>query len=144
MDVLNWVTIQCQCHGKVGCSLFYGLLFGFLEHINLLANMNKVYASNPIALFFGGKWWDILCPWVLSLNYQNNILKVSKRNWFLIGTDEQIVPFRLIRRININTHFWGADVEISVFGSGKISAFCLSKTDAQEVKNILIDNNIKK
>lgn len=106
--------------------------------------MNKEYASNPIALFFFGKWWDILCPWVLTLNYQDSILKVSKRNWFLIGVDEQIVPFRLIRRININTHFWGADVEISVFGSGKISACCLSKSDAQEIKNVLINNNIKK
>ena len=106
--------------------------------------MNKEYASNPIALFFSGKWWDILCPCVLALNYQDNILKVSKRNWFLIGADEQIVPFRLIRRININTHFWGSDIEISVFGSGKISAYCLSKSDAQEIKNVLIDNNIKK
>ena len=106
--------------------------------------MNKEYSSSSTALFLCGQWWDLLCPWKIDLNSDDNILKVSKRNWFLIGIDEQIVPFRLIRRININTHLFGADVEISVFGSGKLMVYRLSKLDAQEIKNLLIKNNIKK
>ena len=67
-------------------------------------------------------------------------ITIRKRNWHLIGSDEQTLAFKRVRSISIDEHFIGADIHIKVVG-GTASVFCLSKGDARKIKEILLEFN---
>ena len=54
--------------------------------------------------------------------------------------DEDVLAFRFIRRIRIDQHLIGADIEIKAVG-GTVTAYCLSKGDCRRIKQILMDYN---
>ena len=62
------------------------------------------------------------------------------RNLTMIGVDEDVLAFRFIRRIRIDQHLIGADIEIKTVG-GTVTAYCLSKGDCRRIKQILMDYN---
>ena len=62
------------------------------------------------------------------------------RNLTMIGVDEDVLAFRFIRRIRIDQHLIGADIEIKAVG-GTVTAYCLSKGDCRRIKQILMDYN---
>ena len=61
----------------------------------------------------------------------------------MIGFDEEIVPFRYIRRIEVDTHLFGADMLIKVYGSGNLTVKCIGKNAADSIKEALINYNNK-
>ena len=62
------------------------------------------------------------------------------RDLTMIGVDEDVLAFRFIRRIRIDQHLIGADIEIKAVG-GTVTAYCLSKSDCKRIKQILMDYN---
>lgn len=99
--------------------------------------------SSPDALIFNGKPEHIVNPWTIIVDTDDEAITVKKRNWHLIGKDEQILAFRFIRNIKIDQHMFGADIHIKIIG-GTISAYCIRKSDAKQIKEILMDYNLTK
>ena len=97
-------------------------------------------SSSSSALVANFKAAHVANPWSIIIDTDEETITVSKRNWFLVGKDSQILAFRFIRSINIDQHLIGADIHIKVVG-GKASAYCLSKSDAREIKEILFEYN---
>ncbi len=99
--------------------------------------------SSPESLVFNGKPEHIVNPWVITVDTDSESITVRKRNWHLIGKDEETLSFRFIRKITIDQHLIGADIHIKIMG-GTISALCLNKSDAKKIKQILMDYNLTK
>lgn len=100
-------------------------------------------SSSLVSLLFAGIPWHIFFPWAISVDTGQQIIKVSKRNWFLIGVDTQIIQFNYIRTITINQHLIGADIIIKVIG-GTAEAKYISKGDCRKIKDLLISFNQRK
>lgn len=96
--------------------------------------------SSRAFLFLNGKIEDILSPWHICVDFQLETITIKKRNWYLIGINENVHAFRFIRNIDIHQRIFGADIEIKSFGSSS-KAFCIAKNDAVEIKNALIEYN---
>jgi hypothetical protein len=106
--------------------------------------LNKITsASSVFYLFINGKLEDILTPWNLSLDFQQETITIIKRNWYLIGNNEYIHAFRFIRAVNVHQRIFGADIEIRSFGNIS-KAICLKKNDANIIKEALIQYNKSK
>jgi hypothetical protein len=97
-------------------------------------------SSSASSLIANGKSAHVVNPWSLIIDTDEETITVSKRNRFLIGKDSQILAFKFIRSITIDEHLIGADIHIKVVG-GKASVFCFSKSDVDEIKEILLEYN---
>lgn len=104
----------------------------------------KIKASSSLlSLCIAGIPWHILFPWTISIDVNKQIIKVSKRNWFLIGVDTQTIQFNYIRSIEINEHLLGSDIIIKVIG-GKAEAKYLPKNSCKKIKELLFLYNQQK
>ncbi|MCF8266359.1 MAG: hypothetical protein K9J13_16665 [Saprospiraceae bacterium] len=99
--------------------------------------------SAPDALIFNGMPEHVVNPWTIIVDSVEETITVKKRNWHLVGKDEQTLSFRFIRSIKIDQHMFGADIHIKIMG-GTISAFGLRKSDTKRVKEILLEYNSSK
>jgi hypothetical protein len=100
--------------------------------------------STVFNLLINGRFSDILTPWHLELNLVETYIKVSKRNWYLIGVDTNVYSFRFIRNIKVDSHLFGADLEIRITG-GVAKVYSIPKKDAKKIKELVIEyNNSKK
>lgn len=99
--------------------------------------------STFLALFFNGDINHIINPWVLELNLEEQTLTLSKRNWFYIGKDKNIIAFRFIRNIKINEKLFGADIYIKAI-SGNVSGKNFSKKEIRKLKEKIIEYNNQK
>ena len=99
--------------------------------------------SRESAMLFNGKLINALTPWRVIVDTDEETITVRKRNYILIGVDEEVHSFRFIRRITIDEHLIGADLEIKVVG-GTAKVYCLSKKDCKQIKQILVDYNSRK
>lgn len=102
--------------------------------------MQYSYSSSEAALVANGHAADVLTPWHITIDTDEQTVTVSKRNRYLIGVDEDTLAFRFIRRITIDQHLIGADISISAVG-GKLKACCLDKSDCKRIKQLLMDYN---
>ena len=104
--------------------------------------MNNIYkySSSIWYLLLNGKFEDVYTPWKLIIDFNLETLTIKKRNWYLFGVNEEIHAFRFIRRMQIDQHVFGADININLFG-GSAKVFCLKKSDTNEIKNRLINYN---
>ena len=98
------------------------------------------FSSAKDALVMNGKGAHVVNPWHITINLAKETIEVKKRNSFLIGVDENVVNFKRVRSIKIDQHLIGADIQIKVVG-GSLSVYCLSKSDAKKIKNILLEFN---
>ena len=89
-------------------------------------------------VFFGNSLADIWTPWRVVLNLEDNYIEVVKKNWHLIGDDSQIIPFKNIRKLDVNEHLFGADIKIKVYG-GSIYAKCLTKESSRKIKDYVLN-----
>lgn len=96
--------------------------------------------SSILFLFLNGKIEDLLTPWRICVDFSQETISVKKRNWYLIGVNENIQAFRFIRSIYIKQHIFGADIEITSMGNYS-KVFCITKRDAEQLKNVLIEYN---
>ena len=97
-------------------------------------------SSSATALFMNGKGAHVVNPWYIIVDLREETITIRKRNTHLIGVDEQVISFRYIRSINVNQHLFGADIQINVVG-GSASAYYLTKSDANQIKQMLLNYN---
>ena len=97
-------------------------------------------SSSSNALIMNGKGAHVLNPWRIIIDLVQETITVRKRNKIMIGVDEQTIAFKRVRSISIDQHFVGADIHIKVVG-GTVSAYCLSKSDAEKIKEMLLEHN---
>lgn len=91
--------------------------------------------STLISLIFTGRIQNLLTPWEIIIDFDSLVLTFRKRNWHLISSDENVVPFRYIRRIDIDRHLFGAEVNIKVYGSGTLSVNSIIKKGLKKLNN---------
>ena len=70
--------------------------------------MRCKFSSSEAALLANGHAADVLTPWTIIIDTDEQTITVSKRNRILIGVDEDTLAFRFIRRVVIDQHFIGA------------------------------------
>lgn len=99
--------------------------------------------SRELAMLFNGRIINAITPWRIIIDTDEETITVRKRNFILIGVDEEVYSFRFVRRIIIDEHLIGADIEIKVVG-GTAIVYCLSKKDCQQIKQILLAYNSTK
>lgn len=102
--------------------------------------MRYHYSSSEASLLANGYVTDVLCPWHIIVDTDEQTVTIRKRNKYLIGVDEDTLAFRFIRRVNIDQHLIGADITIQAVG-GKLTARCLDKSDCKRIKELLMDYN---
>lgn len=91
-------------------------------------------------VFFGeNKYLDWLVPWTITIDTEAEHIIVSKRNYYFIGIDRDVVPFRNLRRISLDTHLFGADLHLKVYGTGTISAKCLKTIEAERLYKFCLE-----
>ena len=91
--------------------------------------------SSINALVMNGDIRSTINPWEIVVNTDQETIKLRKRNWHLIGVDEQVLAFKYIRNIKIDQHMFGADIEIFTF-EGQVSIPYISKKDANRIRDI--------
>ena len=99
--------------------------------------------STEAALAANGKIINAATPWHLIVDTDEETITVRKRNLTMIGVDEDVLAFRFIRRIRIDQHLIGADIEIKAVG-GTATAYCLSKSDCKKINQLLMEYNTTK
>lgn len=102
--------------------------------------MTYTYSSSEAALVANGHAADVLTPWQIIIDTDEQTITVRKRNKYLIGVDEDTLSFRFIRRVNIDQHLIGADITIQAVG-GKLTAKCLDKAACKRIKDLLMNYN---
>lgn len=88
------------------------------------------FLSNVI--FGENKYLDWLVPWSMKIDTEAEHIIVAKRNYYLIGVDKDVIPFRNLRRITYDAHLFGADLVLKVYG-GTVRAKCLKKQEAKKL-----------
>ena len=104
-------------------------------------NMRYEFISSAAAMAANGNLSEIT-PWRIIIDTEEQTITVSKRNKFLIGTDQETLAFRFIRRVEINEHLIGADITIQAVG-GKLTACSMAKNDCKRIRQILMEHNKK-
>ena len=102
--------------------------------------MRYTYSSSEASLVANGHAADVLTPWTIIIDSNEQTITVRKRNKILIGVDEDTLAFRFIRRVKIDEHLIGADITIQAVG-GKLTAKCLDKSACKRIKQILMEYN---
>ena len=72
--------------------------------------MKYNFSSSFKAIIFNLKIEYLFTPWNLTIDFDEEILELKQRNWFLIGYKVNSVSLRFIRSININEHLYGANI----------------------------------
>lgn len=83
----------------------------------------------------------VLTPDVLIIDDESIIYR--KRNKYLINTDTLTIPLSKVSSVKIDTSLLGTDIIITTFGSGEIIARKFSKSDAKEIRKLILER-IKK
>lgn len=96
--------------------------------------------SSIVALFLNGYLPHIINPWIIIIDFENEIITVEKRNWYFIGSDKNEIAFRFIRNIRTDEHLFGANISIKATG-GWVSAYYLPKLDVKNIKDLLFAYN---
>ena len=102
--------------------------------------MRYSFTSSEAILMANGRAGDVLRPWTIIIDTDDQTITIRKRNSYFIGTDEDMLAFRYIRRVTIDEHLFGADITISAVG-GKVTACGLEKSACKRIKQILVDYN---
>ena len=102
--------------------------------------MRYTFSSSEVSMVANGHVADVLTPWHIIIDTDEQTISIRKRNKILIGVDEETLAFRFIRRVMIDEHLIGADITIQAVG-GKLTAMCLDKSACKRVKQILMEYN---
>ena len=102
--------------------------------------MRYSFTSSETILIANGRAGDVLRPWTIIIDTDDQTITIRKRNSYFIGVDEDTLAFRFIRRVTIDEHLFGADISISAVG-GKVTACGMEKSDCKRIKRVLTDYN---
>lgn len=78
---------------------------------------------------------NIIRPDVLIIN--NDSVTLRKRNTYLINCDTTTLPLQNISAVTLNTSLLGTDIIITSYGGEKIIGRKFSKSDAEQVRDII-------
>lgn len=81
---------------------------------------------------------DWLTPYKVTLDTDQMILTISKRNDYLIGVDKITIPVRNVRNVTYDAHLFGGDLHFKVYGTRVQSAYCLRKASAKRIRDYLV------
>jgi hypothetical protein len=98
------------------------------------------FKSSKLFLLLNGKLKDFFCPWILKINFEDEYITISKRNWYLVGFNEIVNSFKYIRSIKIYDHFFGSDIEITASGNNSF-IFSISKKEVRQIRDLFISYN---
>lgn len=101
------------------------------------------FRSSFRSLLFNLKIEYIFNPWILNIDFQNEILEIKQRNWFLVGYKTNVVSLRFIKNISIKEHLFGSDIHIKTMGQNFIVKY-IEKSEAEIIRNLLLDFNKNK
>lgn len=102
--------------------------------------MLKASGSILSNMFFGEvKLLDWLVPWSITVDTERELITISKRNYYFIGVDRNVIPFRNIRQVLYDAHLFGADISLKVYGAGMVTAKCLNRRQAKRVYQVCLD-----
>lgn len=93
--------------------------------------------SSTLSLIASGNFISILSPWRINVDLVQNRISIKKKNWYLIGEDEELFKTSSVRNIKIDELLFGANIYIKVIGSETIKCFCIPKVDAKKIRNML-------
>lgn len=85
-----------------------------------------------------GKFWNLLTPWRIDVDIEKSRVHIEKKNWYLIGKDEETFQFTSVRRVKIDRSLFGADLHIRMY-AGSASVFGISKRSAKAIATMLLD-----
>lgn len=83
-------------------------------------------------------FWNLVTRWHIITDLDKRHLIIKKRNWYLIGHQEDIYAFKSVRHVQIKKHVFGADIGIRMF-SGTAVAYSISKSKAEQIRSILLN-----
>ena len=99
--------------------------------------MTKVFKSSAFRLLLRGQIWDAIIPWSIEVDTDNSFITVRKRNWYLIGTDENKFRITSVRHIDIDQRLFGADMFIRLYGNS-LTIPCLQRKAANELRDMIM------
>lgn len=83
-------------------------------------------------------FWNLITRWHIIIDLNNKLITIKKRNWYLIGHQEDVYAFKSVRHVQVKNHLFGADIGIRMF-SGNAIAYSISKSKASEIRKILLN-----
>lgn len=102
--------------------------------------MKYEFQSSLKVLILNLKIEYILIPWKLQIDFQNEILEIKQKNWFLIGYKVNSISLRFIKSIYTHQYVFGSSIYIKTMGQD-LAVRYLKKNEAEKIKNILLDFN---
>lgn len=73
------------------------------------------FKSSPFSLVFCGCFEHIFTPWIIEIDDEQRLLRIIKRNWYLIGFD--IIEYKIkgIRSVQVDNKIFGSNIIIKIF-----------------------------
>ena len=99
--------------------------------------MIELFESSRIKLLLRGQLWDAIIPWKIEVDAQNNFITVRKRNWYLIGVDENRFKFSSVRNVDLDQCLFGADMFIRMYGNS-LRIPCLNRKEANKLRDLIM------
>lgn len=94
--------------------------------------------STLMGLLTRGYFWGILTPWKIEVDTRKKRVHITKRNWYLISTDEDTFQFSSVRHVKIDKSLFGADLQIRMY-AGTANVRGISKQHAKQIRDMLLD-----
>lgn len=99
--------------------------------------MIKTFKSSSLNLLLRGQVLNAFIPWTIEVDTDKNFITVRKRNWYLIGVDENRFKFSAVRHVELDQQFFGTDLFIRMYGNS-LSIPCLKRRVATELRDLLM------
>jgi len=99
--------------------------------------MTTSFTSSSLNLLLRGQLWDALIPWTVEVDVDHHFITVRKRNWYLIGVDENKFRFNAVRQVEIDQRLFGTDVFIRMYGNS-LAIPCIKRRAANELRDLIM------
>ncbi|RZK45358.1 MAG: hypothetical protein EOO61_00045 [Hymenobacter sp.] len=99
--------------------------------------MNTSFKSSSFNLLLRGQLWDAFIPWTVEVDTDHHFITVRKRNWYLIGVDENKFKFNSVKHIEIDQRLFGTDMFVRMHGSS-LNIPCLKRRAANELRDLIM------
>lgn len=99
--------------------------------------MIETFKSSSFNLMLRGQFWNAIIPWTVEVDAANNFITVRKRNWYLIGIDENKFRFTSVRHIEIDQRLFGTDMFIRMYGNS-LTIPCLKRKAANRLRDLIM------
>lgn len=99
--------------------------------------MIKKFKSSSFNLVLRRQLWNAFIPWAIEVDTDKSFITVRKRNWYLVGVDENKFKFSSVRHVEIDQQLFGTDIFIRMYGSS-LTVPCLKRRAANELRDLIM------